>query len=78
MTEDINNLKSEIQLEMSGKKEEYNADLNGLDRKVLELNNKFTILLGEVRTEIEATKWISTSLLFILFLSTPHTDPYLI
>jgi hypothetical protein len=25
-----------------------------------ELNNKFIILLGEVRTEIEATKWIST------------------
>jgi hypothetical protein len=25
-----------------------------------DLNSKFTILLGEVRTEIEATKWIST------------------
>ena len=25
-----------------------------------DLNSKFTILLGEARTEIEATKWIST------------------
>lgn len=25
-----------------------------------DLNSKFTILLSEVRTEIEATKWVST------------------
>jgi len=30
-----------------------------------DLNSKFTILLGEVRTEIEATKWISTRAFFI-------------
>lgn len=36
-----------------------------------DLNSKFTILLGEVRTEIEATKWISTRALICLPLPWP-------
>lgn len=60
LKEDIQSLKSDIQLEMNGRKEETGGDLKGFDRKTMDLNSKFTILLGEVRTEIETTKWIST------------------
>ncbi|GAA5960762.1 hypothetical protein JCM21900_006862 [Sporobolomyces salmonicolor] len=60
MKEDMQRLHSDIQLEMNARKEETGSELQGLEMKIMDLNSKFTILLGEVRTEIEATKWIST------------------
>ncbi|GAA5825411.1 hypothetical protein JCM10212_007133, partial [Sporobolomyces blumeae] len=60
MKEDMQRLQSDIQLEMNARKEETGTELQGLEMKIMDLNSKFTILLGEVRTEIEATKWIST------------------
>ncbi|GAA6034022.1 hypothetical protein JCM8097_000653 [Rhodosporidiobolus ruineniae] len=60
MKEDMQRLSSDIQLEMNARKEETGQELQNLDSKVMDLNSKFTILLSEVRTEIEATKWIST------------------
>ncbi|BGP16285.1 hypothetical protein JCM10213_008265 [Rhodosporidiobolus nylandii] len=60
MKEDMQRLSSDIQLEANARKEETGLELQGLDKKVMDLNSKFTILLSEVRTEIEATKWIST------------------
>ncbi|GAA5925216.1 Put7p [Sporobolomyces koalae] len=60
MKEDMQRLRSDIQLEMNARKEETGTELQGLEMKIMDLNSKFTILLGEVRTEIEATKWIST------------------
>ncbi|KAM0751918.1 hypothetical protein T439DRAFT_325106 [Meredithblackwellia eburnea MCA 4105] len=58
--EEFHRLKSDIQLDMNTRKEEVNTDLKGLDRSIMELNSKFTILLGEARTEIETVKWVST------------------
>ncbi|BGP48226.1 hypothetical protein JCM10450v2_004098 [Rhodotorula kratochvilovae] len=58
--EDMQRLSSDIQLEMNARKEETSQELTQLDKRVMDLNSKFTILLGESRTEIEATKWIST------------------
>ncbi|GAA5856820.1 hypothetical protein JCM8547_008858 [Rhodosporidiobolus lusitaniae] len=60
LKEDMQRLGSDIQLDMNSRKEETGMELGGLDKKVMDLNSKFTILLSEVRTEIEATKWIST------------------
>ncbi|SCV71880.1 BQ2448_4574 [Microbotryum intermedium] len=60
MKEDMQRLQSDIQLDMNSRKEETSGELKQLDVNIMDLNSKFTILLGEVRTEIEATKWIST------------------
>ncbi|ORY81824.1 hypothetical protein BCR35DRAFT_265661 [Leucosporidium creatinivorum] len=60
LNEDVQRLHSDIQLDMNQRKEETSQELKQLDINIMDLNSKFTILLGEVRTEIEATKWIST------------------
>ncbi|KAL8281478.1 hypothetical protein RQP46_006162 [Phenoliferia psychrophenolica] len=60
LKEDVHRLRSDIQLDMNNRKEEVNADLKGLDRAIMDLNSKFTILLGEARTEIETVRWVST------------------
>ncbi|BGP32094.1 hypothetical protein JCM10296v2_003873 [Rhodotorula toruloides] len=60
LKEDMRRLASDIQLDMNNRKEETGQELQALDKKVLDLNSKFTMLLGEMRTEAEATRWIST------------------
>ncbi|BGP55497.1 hypothetical protein JCM8202v2_003101 [Rhodotorula sphaerocarpa] len=60
MKEDMQRLGSDIQLEMNTRKEETGTELQSLDKRVMDLNSKFTILLSEVRTEIESTRWVST------------------
>uniref|UniRef100_A0A0K3CMV9 BY PROTMAP: gi/472586129/gb/EMS23657.1/ mitochondrion protein [Rhodosporidium toruloides NP11] gi/647397787/emb/CDR41049.1/ RHTO0S05e11188g1_1 [Rhodosporidium toruloides] n=1 Tax=Rhodotorula toruloides TaxID=5286 RepID=A0A0K3CMV9_RHOTO len=58
LKEDMRRLASDIQLDMNNRKEETGQELQALDKK--DLNSKFTMLLGEMRTEAEATRWIST------------------
>ncbi|KAG0150727.1 hypothetical protein CROQUDRAFT_87558 [Cronartium quercuum f. sp. fusiforme G11] len=60
MKEDVDGLKNEIQLEMNGRKEEASDDQKKLELAIQELNSKFTILVGDVRTEIETRKWVTT------------------
>lgn len=60
MNEDIAKLKSDIQLDMNQRKEETSSQLKEFDMKIMDLNSKFTILLGDIRTEVETTKWVST------------------
>ncbi|KAI5476327.1 aminomethyltransferase [Pseudohyphozyma bogoriensis] len=60
MNEDVQQLRSDIQLDMNNRKEESAMDLKDLEMKIMDLNSKFTVTLGDVRTEVEATKWIST------------------
>lgn len=47
-------------MDMNQRKEETSLQLKDYDMNIMDLNSKFTISLGELRTEIEATKWIST------------------
>ncbi|BGP08098.1 hypothetical protein NBRC10512v2_003675 [Rhodotorula toruloides] len=60
LKEDMRRLSSDIQLDMNNRKEESSQELQALDKRVMDLNSKFTVILGEVRTEAESTRWIST------------------
>ncbi|GAA94279.1 uncharacterized protein L969DRAFT_55244 [Mixia osmundae IAM 14324] len=58
--EDIAGLKNEIQLDINARKEEASVDQKSLELKIIDLSNKFTVLLGDVRTDLEARKWLLT------------------
>ncbi|KAA1114422.1 hypothetical protein PGT21_008342 [Puccinia graminis f. sp. tritici] len=60
LKEDISALKNELQLEFNHRKEEASDDQKKLELSIQELNSKFTILVSEVRTEIETRKWVTT------------------
>ncbi|KNZ46209.1 hypothetical protein VP01_746g1 [Puccinia sorghi] len=60
LKEDISALKNELQLEFNHRKEEASEDQKKLELSIQELNSKFTILVSEVRTEIETRKWVTT------------------
>lgn len=47
-------------MDMNNRKAENRSDQKSLDIDIEEINNKFTISLGDLRTEIESAKWDAT------------------
>lgn len=60
MTEDLQALRHELDLELNTRKDDTRAGMKAHDMAAEELNNKFTISLGALRTEIESAKWEAT------------------
>lgn len=60
MKEDIQTLKHDIEMDMNNRKAETRTEIKGFDINIEEINNKFTISLGDLRTEIESVKWDAT------------------
>jgi hypothetical protein len=57
LSEDIGNMKSEISLDMNNRKNDVREEQKAIDMRIQEINNKFTISLGDVRTDLEAVRW---------------------
>lgn len=49
-----------IEMEMNNRKDDTRTEMKGFDMTIEEINNKFTISLGDLRTEIESAKWDAT------------------
>ncbi|GHJ85309.1 hypothetical protein NliqN6_1711 [Naganishia liquefaciens] len=49
-----------IEMDMNNRKAENRSDQKGYDIAIEEINNKFTISLGDLKTEIEQAKWDAT------------------
>jgi hypothetical protein len=49
-----------IEIETNNRKAETRSDMKRFDIAREEINNKFTISLGDLRTEIEGAKWDAT------------------
>ncbi|KAL1413656.1 hypothetical protein Q8F55_001434 [Vanrija albida] len=58
--EDVLTMKHDIEIEVNNRKAETTAELKRFDIAVEEINHKFTISLGELRTDIESSKWDAT------------------
>ncbi|RHZ50631.1 hypothetical protein Glove_494g11 [Diversispora epigaea] len=74
--ENIATMNNGIQLDINNRKAEVREEQKKMELSIQELNNKFTIASGDIRTEIEAMKWETTrmalmgifgSAVFILF-----------
>ncbi|RKP39199.1 hypothetical protein BJ085DRAFT_12495, partial [Dimargaris cristalligena] len=60
LSEDMINLKSEIQIELNQYKSDQRERIQSMEEAIQEINDKFTLSLGMVRTEMEAVKWETT------------------
>jgi len=60
LREDIGLMKSDIQLDMNTRKAETREEQKSLEIRIQEVNNRLTIALGDLRTEMEAMKWEMT------------------
>jgi hypothetical protein len=47
-------------MDMNNRNAENRSELKEFDLSIEEINNKFTISLGDLRTEIESAKWDAT------------------
>ncbi|WVN86831.1 uncharacterized protein L203_102004 [Cryptococcus depauperatus CBS 7841] len=80
MKEDIQTLKHDIEMDMNNRKAETRTEMKGFDIYIEEVNNKFTISLGDLRTEIESVKWDATrraiSVIIIIVVATIGSMTY--
>lgn len=60
MREDMANLRNDNQLDLNNRKEEASADIAAVEQKILDLNNKFSLLVGDTKAALETSKWIQT------------------
>lgn len=60
MREEINSLKNDNQIDLNQRKEEASTDLSSMEQGILDIQNKFTINVGDLRAVLEANKWIQT------------------
>lgn len=57
LNEDIAIMKNEIVLDTNSRKNETRELQQAIDMRIQELNNRLTVRLGDMRTEIEAIRW---------------------
>ncbi|KAL0079740.1 hypothetical protein J3Q64DRAFT_1810725 [Phycomyces blakesleeanus] len=57
LNEDVALMKNEVTLDMNNRKNETREEQKAIDMRIQEINNKFTIQLGDVRTDLEAVRW---------------------
>lgn len=57
LREDAATLKNDLQLDVNNRKAEARTEHKLIEMRIQECNNKFTIRMGDLRTEIEQMKW---------------------
>ncbi|OLL23610.1 hypothetical protein NEOLI_004435 [Neolecta irregularis DAH-3] len=60
LKEDLANMRHEVDIDVNNRKNETRGGQNAMDIKIQELNNRFTIMLGDLRTRLEGYKWDTT------------------
>ncbi|WWC73684.1 uncharacterized protein I206_107656 [Kwoniella pini CBS 10737] len=81
LKEDVQVLKHDIEMDMNNRKAETRTEMKGFDIYIEEINNKFTISLGDLRTEIESVKWDATrraiSIIILIVVATIAVSTFL-
>ncbi|KAG4304193.1 hypothetical protein PORY_002374 [Pneumocystis oryctolagi] len=57
LKEDLIALKNDVAIDVNDRKSSNKAEEKNIEIKIQELNNKFTIILGEIRAMLEKSKW---------------------
>jgi predicted component of type VI protein secretion system len=57
LREDVTTMKNDVTLDMNNRKNETQEEQKAIDMKIQEINNKFTVQMGEVKTELESVRW---------------------
>ncbi len=65
MREDVQLMKTEVEMDVEIRKSTTRSEQKGMELSIQELNNKFTIKLGDLRTAMEKYKWDSTRRLLV-------------
>ncbi|KTW26429.1 hypothetical protein T552_04189 [Pneumocystis carinii B80] len=60
LKEDLIALKNDVTIDLNERKSSNKAEEKSIEIKIQELNNKFIIILGEIRAMLEKSKWDAT------------------
>ncbi|KAI9268967.1 hypothetical protein BDA99DRAFT_557745 [Phascolomyces articulosus] len=57
LREDVSLMRNDVTLDLNNRKNEGREELKSIDMRIQEINNRITVSLGDVRTDIEAVRW---------------------
>lgn len=60
ISEDVEALKHDTELDMGNRKTDTRSDMKQMSITIEEINNRATISIGDLKTEIESAKWEAT------------------
>lgn len=78
MKEDLQTLKTEVEMDVETRRSAARSDAKDIELRIQELDNKFTVRLGDLRTAMERYKWDSTRRLLLALVGIAVVGTYLI
>ena len=60
LKEDVDTLRHNNQIDVNNRKAEASGDISSVDQSIIDMNSKFMLVIGDMRAQLEANKWIQT------------------
>lgn len=78
MREDLQTMKTEVEMDVEMRRSASRSDAKDIELRIQELDNKFTVRLGDLRTAMERYKWDTTRRLLLALVAVAVLGTYLI
>jgi hypothetical protein len=65
MREDLQTMRTEVEMDVEMRRSQTRSDAKDIELRIQELDNKFTVKLGDLKTAMERYKWDSTRRLLL-------------
>lgn len=78
MREDLRTMKTEVENDLEMRRSSLRADCKDIELRIQELDNKFTVRLGDLRTATERYKWDTSRRLLLALVAVAVLGTYLV
>lgn len=78
MREDLQTMRTEVEMDVEMRRSATRAESKDIELRIQELDNKFTVRLGDLRTAMERYKWDTTRRLLLGLVAVAVLGTYLI
>ena len=78
MREDLQTMRTEVEMDVEMRRSATRSDSKDIELRIQELDNKFTVRLGDLRTAMEKYKWDTTRRLLLALVIVAVLGTYII
>lgn len=78
MREDLQSMRTEVEMDVEMRRSAARSDSKDIELRIQELDNKFTVKLGDLRTAMERYKWDTTRRLLLALVFVAVMGTYII
>lgn len=78
MREDLQTMRTEVEMDVEMRRSSTRAESKDIELRIQELDNKFTVRLGDLRTAMERYKWDTTRRLLLALVAVAVLGTYVV